>query len=157
MPRDNKHDPFNDLVRDTLRGQGGEKQQQPERSVAEQAQERDAGGPRQQGATPNPADVDRFAEALKKEWGIGSDGKQAERPTASAVPPTRDPRAFEGTSIDITRHVGLNPSGSNGPGAWDHFAKGVKGGLSDFVSRVFGESHTAREPEHVDKEKGMDR
>jgi hypothetical protein len=56
--------------------------------------------------------------------------------------------------------VGLQPrGGSQGPGAWDHLAKGVRNALSDLVSRVLlGESHTAPEHGHADKfDKGMDR
>jgi hypothetical protein len=72
--------------------------------------------------------------------------------------PGNDPITAPQFRPDFTRHTGLGLNRSDGPGAWDTFAAGCKGGLADFVSRLHGER--APEPEKAverDDDKGLDR
>ena len=69
----------------------------------------------------------------------------------------QQPGAFEKTAIDIVHRGGPEPGTDRGPGAWDHFAGGVRGGLADFVSRVLhGQPSPTPEPDR-NPDKGIDR
>jgi hypothetical protein len=71
-------------------------------------------------------------------------------------PETQQPETFHKIALEIVHKGGPEPSMQRGPGAWDHFAAGVKNGLSDFVQRVLLGNHSP-EPEPADKDKEIDR
>ena len=178
MPNDTKDNALTDFARDALRAQSGDKQQQPERSVAEVAQARDAAPARQQGASPDPANLDRLADKVRNEWGIGKGGKhqdaaehaqgpdagdRSQRKTAHVSRSERGQGVHQETNVNVNVNVGGNSKSTQRPGAWDQFAKGTRSALSDFVSRVLwqerGDVHEpahAHEPGHA-QAKGMDR